>query len=135
MANIDDIKKTLEEGVSIAREGVAYAAERAEDLSRAAALRLRIFALRRRIERYYTELGETVHGLSRKKGDVWSDAVVKRHLRNIAAQESESDKLFAELDGASRAEAKGTKKAGPTAAKKRSGKQGRRRKAGPKKNA
>jgi hypothetical protein len=97
MAKMDDIKKTLEEGVSIAREGVAYAAERAEDLSLAAALRLRIFGLRRRVERHYAELGAAVYYLLDKKADVSADASVKKHVKNIKALEAEVNELFARL--------------------------------------
>jgi hypothetical protein len=126
MAKMDDIKKTLEQGVSIAREGVAYAAERAEDLSLAAALRLRIFGLRRRIERYYAELGAAAYFLLEKKADVSTDAAVKKHVKNIKALEAEVNKLFAQLAQVSRkkapaggraAKAQG-KKAGSSRAKK-----------------
>jgi hypothetical protein len=101
MAKMDNIKKTLEEGVSIAREGVAYAAERAEDLSLAAALRLRIFGLRRRIERHYAELGAAVYFLLDKKADVSADAAVKKHVKDIKSLEAEVNKLFAQLSGIS----------------------------------
>jgi len=43
MASMDDFKKTLDEGLTIARNGVTYLAERAEDASRVAGLRVRIF--------------------------------------------------------------------------------------------
>ena len=102
MAKMDDFKKTLEQGVSLAREGVAYAAERAEDLSHAAALRLRIFGLRRRIERHYAELGAAVYYLLAKKADVGADASVKKHVKNIKALEAEVNKLFAQLTDVSR---------------------------------
>lgn len=97
MAKMDDFKKTLEQGFSIAREGVAYAAERAEDLSLAAALRLRIFGLRRRIERHYAELGAAVYYLLGKKADVSADASVKKHVKNIKALEAEVNRLFAQV--------------------------------------
>ena len=102
MAKMDDFKKTLEQGVNLAREGVAYAAERAEDLSHAAALRLRIFGLRRRIERHYAELGAAVYYLLAKKADVGADASVKKHVKNIKALEAEVNKLFAQLTDVSR---------------------------------
>ncbi len=102
MVQMDDIKKTFEKGVSIAKEGVTYAAARAEDLSLAAALRLRIFAHRRRIERLFAELGERAYQLSLAKADVTADAAVKRHVKKIAALEREVDKLFKEIEKLSR---------------------------------
>ncbi len=102
MVQMDDIKKTFEKGVSIAKEGVTYAAARAEDLSRAAALRLRIFAHRRRIERLFAELGERAYNLSLAKADVGADAAVKRHVKKIGALERDVDKLFKELEKLSR---------------------------------
>ena len=102
MVQMDDIKKTFEKGVSIAKEGVTYAAARAEDLSRAAALRLRIFAHRRRIERLFAELGERAYKLSLAKADVGADAAVKRRVKKIGALERDVDKLFKELEKLSR---------------------------------
>ncbi len=102
MVQMDDIKKTLEKGVSIAKDGVTYAAARAEDLSLAAALRLRIFSHRRRIERLFAELGERAYQLSRGKADVGADAAVKRHVKKIASLEREVEKLFKELEKLSR---------------------------------
>ena len=102
MVQMDDIKKTFEKGVSIAKESVTYAAARAEDLSRAAALRLRIFAHRRRIERLFAELGERAYNLSLAKADVGADAAVKRHVKKIGALERDVDKLFKELEKLSR---------------------------------
>jgi hypothetical protein len=98
MVQIDEIKKTLEKGVNIAKEGVTYAAARAEDLSLAAALRLRIFALRRHVERHLLELGETVYRLSSKGADVGAAAPVKTHVKKVAALEREIDGLFKELE-------------------------------------
>jgi hypothetical protein len=97
MAKMEDIKKTLEEGLGLAREGFAYAAERAEDLSMAAALRLRLFGLRRRIERHYAELGAAVYFLLEREGDVRADAAVKKHAKEIGALETEVNRLFARL--------------------------------------
>lgn len=102
MVQMDDIKKTFEKGVSIAKEGVTYAAARAEDLSRAAALRLRIFGHRRRIERLFAELGERAYKLSLAKADVGADAAVKRRVKKIGALERDVDKLFKELEKLSR---------------------------------
>lgn len=102
MANTDNIKKTFEKGVSLAKEGVAYAAARAEDLSLAAALRVRIFTLRRRTERLFGELGETVYQLAAKNADVRADASVKKYVKKIAALEREVEELFKELDALSR---------------------------------
>ncbi len=102
MVQMDDIKKTFEKGVSIAKEGVTYAAARAEDLSRAAALRLRIFAHRRRIERLFAELGERAYKLSLAKADVGADAAVKRRVKKIGTLERDVDKLFKELEKLSR---------------------------------
>jgi hypothetical protein len=102
MVQMDDIKKTLEKGVNIAKDGVTYAAARAEDLSVAAALRLRIFAHRRHIERLFAELGEKAYKLSRAKADVGADAAVKKHVKKIAALEREVDGLFKELEELSR---------------------------------
>ena len=132
MAKMDDIKKTLEQGVSIAKEGVAYAAERAEDLSLAAALRLRIFGLRRRVERHYAELGAAVYYLLDKKADVSADASVKKHVKDIKALEAEVNRLFAHLTDLSHKASPGKgrtaksqkKRAGP-ASPKRPGKTGR----------
>jgi hypothetical protein len=118
MAKMDDIKKTFEQGVSIAREGVAYAAERAEDLSLAAALRLRIFGLRRRIERHYAELGAAVYFLLDKKADVSADAAVKKHVKNIKGLEAEVDKLFAQLTGVSQKKTSGKGRAAKSQKKK-----------------
>ena len=95
---MDDIKKTFEKGVSIAKDGVTYAAARAEDLSVAAALRLRIFAHRRRIERLFAELGERAYTLALAKADVGANAAVKKHVKKIAALEREVDELFKELE-------------------------------------
>ncbi len=95
---MDDIKKTFEKGVSIAKDGVTYAAARAEDLSVAAALRLRIFAHRRRIERLFAELGERAYKLALAKADVGANAAVKKHVKKIAALEREVDELFKELE-------------------------------------
>ncbi len=102
MANADNIKKTFEKGVSLAKEGVAYAAARAEDLSLATGLRVRIFTLRRRTERLFGELGETVYQLAAKNADVRADASVKKYVKKIAALEREVEELFKELDALSR---------------------------------
>ena len=95
MADLEDIRKTI-------KEGVAYAAEKAEELSRAAALRLRIFALRRRIERLFAELGETVYILAGGGADLRANAGVKKKIKNIAALEREVEKTFAQLEKLSR---------------------------------
>jgi hypothetical protein len=118
MAKMDDIKKTFEQGVSIAREGVAYAAERAEDLSLAAALRLRIFGLRRRIERHYAELGAAVYFLLDKKADVSADAAVKKHVKDVKALEADVNELFAQLAEVSHKKAPGKGRAAPPRGKK-----------------
>jgi len=125
MVHMNEIKRTLEKGVSIAKEGVTYAAARAEDLSLAAALRLRIFALRRRMERHLVELGETVYRLSSKGADVGAAAPVKTQVKKIAALEREVDGLFQELEKLSHKSAAGQgrrrsakKKTSPTGAKK-----------------
>jgi hypothetical protein len=102
MVQMDDIKKTLEKGVSIAKDGVTYAAARAEDLSLAASLRLRIFGRRRHIERLFAELGERAYQLSQAKADIGGDAAVKRHVRKIAKLEREVEGLFKELEKLSR---------------------------------
>lgn len=102
MVHMNEIKRTIEKGVSIAKEGVTYAAARAEDLSLNAAVRLRIFALRRHIERHLVELGETVYLLSSKGADVGAAAAVKTHVKKIAALEREVDGLFKELEKLSR---------------------------------
>ncbi len=98
MASMDDIKKTLDEGLTIARNGVTYLAERAEDASRIAGLRVRIFSLRRRIEETYAELGEAVYGKAGAKGDVWTDPAVKKAVKEIAELEGKVNELFAKLD-------------------------------------
>jgi NOL1/NOP2/fmu family ribosome biogenesis protein len=97
MVEMHEIKKTLEKGVSIAKEGVTYAAARAEDLSLAAALRLRIFALRRRMERHLLELGETVYRSWSKGADI-GGASVKAQAKKIAALEREIDGLFKDIE-------------------------------------
>jgi hypothetical protein len=102
MVQMDDIKKTFEKGVSIAKDGVTYAAARAEDLSVAAGLRLRIFAHRRRIERLFAELGERAYKLALAKADVGANVIVKKHVKKIAALEREVDGLFKELEKLSR---------------------------------
>jgi len=98
MASMDDLKKTLDEGLTIARNGVTYLAERAEDASRVAALRVRIFSLRRRIEETYAELGEAVYGKAAAKGDVWADPAVKKGVKEIAELEGKVNELFAKLE-------------------------------------
>ena len=47
MSRVDDWKKTLDEGVDLAREGLAFVAEKAEDASRVAALRIKTFGATR----------------------------------------------------------------------------------------
>ncbi len=111
MSTMEDLKKTLDEGLNIARESVAFAAERAEDLSRVAALRLQIFAARRRVERLYGEIGEAVYRLAGAKGDVWSDAAVKKAVKEIAALEAKVNELFAKLDALSTRAGRGRKRA------------------------
>ena len=95
---MDDIKKTFEKGVSIAKDGVTYAAARAEDLSVAAVLRLRIFAHRRRLERLFAALGERAYTRALATADVGANAAVKKHVKKIAALEREVDELFKELE-------------------------------------
>jgi hypothetical protein len=102
MVQMDDIKKTFEKGVSIAKDGVTYAAARAEDLSVAAALRLRIFGRRRHIERLCAELGERAYQLSQANADIGGDAAVKKHVKKIATLEREVEGLFKELEKLSR---------------------------------
>jgi hypothetical protein len=128
MVEMDEIKKTLEKGVSIAKEGVTYAAARAEDLSLAAALRLRIFALRRRMERNLLELGETVFRLWSKGGDIGAAAPVKTQAKKIAALEREIDDLFKEIEKMSRKGAAAQAGTGPAKKKSSPGgpKRGRR---------
>jgi uncharacterized protein YhaN len=98
MVQMDDIKKTLEKGVGIAKDGVTYAAARAEDLSLAAALRLRIFARRRHVERLFAELGERAYQLSQANADIGADGAVKKHVKKIAALEREIHDLFKEIE-------------------------------------
>lgn len=115
MAKMDDLKKTVEEGVSLAKEGVAYAVERAEDLSLHAAVRVRIFALRRRLERAFAELGETVYHLRARGAAALDDGAVKRQLKEIAQLEKEIDASFAELERAGRPRAASSRKTGAAA--------------------
>lgn len=102
MVQMDDIRKTFEKGVGIAKDGVTYAAARAEDLSLAAALRLRIFARRRHIERLFAELGERAYQLSQANADIGADATVRKHVKKVAALEREVNDLFKELEKLSR---------------------------------
>jgi len=124
MADLEDIRKTI-------KEGVAYAAEKAEELSRAAALRLRIFALRRRIERLFAELGETVYILAGEGADVRANAGVKKKIKNIASLERDVEKIFAQLEklsrrtGAARRQTKTKKKTKTRTAKPKRRKTGR----------
>jgi hypothetical protein len=118
MAKMDDLKKTVEEGVSLAKEGVAYAVERAEDLSLHAAVRVRIFALRRRLERAYAELGENVYRLRSRGAEALADGAVKRQLKKIAKLETDVDELFAELERAGRPRAAAQRKTRTTTQRK-----------------
>ncbi|UCH77541.1 MAG: hypothetical protein JSU81_07320 [Candidatus Coatesbacteria bacterium] len=118
MATMDDLKKTVEEGVSLAREGVAYAVERAEDLSLHAAVRVRIFALRRRLERAYAELGENVYRLRSRGAEALADGGVKRQLKEITKLEKEIDASFAELERGTRPRAAAQRQTRTTAQRK-----------------
>lgn len=111
MPTINDIKKTIDEGLTIAKETVSYAAERAEDISRVAALRVKIFALRRQIERLYRDIGEAVFRHAETKGDVWKDAAVQKTVKEIRMLETKVNELFAKLDSLSARAARGTAKA------------------------
>lgn len=126
MVKMDDLKKTVEEGVSLAKESVAYAVERAEDLSLHAAVRVRIFALRRRLERAFAELGENVYRLRARGTEALADGTVKRQLKEIAALEKEIDASFAELDRAARPRAASQRKTG-AASQRQTGAKTRRR--------
>ena len=98
MPTIDEIKKSFDEGFSIAKEGVTYMAERAEDVSRIAAVRLRIFALRRRIDEAHAELGAAAYRYAGAKGEIWADATVKKAVKELGAMEEKLNELFAKLD-------------------------------------
>ncbi len=117
MPTIDKIKESFDEGFSIAKESVAYMAERAEDVSRIAAVRLRIFGLRRRIEQAHAELGAAVYARAAAKSDVWADAGVKKAVKDLAALEEKLNELFAKLDALAREAARRSGATRPPTAK------------------
>jgi len=63
MGLLDGFLKGFEEGYDLAKDGVSFAAEKAEDMSYSARVKLRIFGLKRKIDRSYTTLGRAVYTL------------------------------------------------------------------------
>lgn len=97
MSRVNDWKKTLDEGMDLAREGIAFVAEKAEDASRIAALRLKIFGLQRRMERYYAELGQIAFESLDPRKNLWDDPAAQRIAKEITALQTRVNDLFAQI--------------------------------------
>lgn len=99
MAGIDRFWKGFEEGYEVAREGILYAAELAEDASKRAGTRLKIFTKKRQIERNYASLGKTVYGLYKeKKKNIIGTSKVKAAFKEIKTLEDDILKLLKKLE-------------------------------------
>jgi|GEM_PF-1785616 len=99
MVDVDRFWKGFEEGYEVAREGVLYAAELAEDASVRAGVRLKIFTKKRRLERSFALLGKTVYNLHKEKKDnVMASAKVKSGLKEIKSLEADILKMLKRLE-------------------------------------
>jgi len=99
MVDVDRFWKGFEEGYEVAREGVLYAAELAEDASVRAGMRLKIFTKKRQLERGFAILGKTVYELhTGKKADVMAAPKVKSGLKEIKTLEAEILKMLKRLE-------------------------------------
>jgi hypothetical protein len=99
MGLLDGFLKGFEEGYEMAKDGVTFAAEKAEDMSYAARLKLRIFGLKRKIDRYHMTLGRSVYTLFKAGEDKPLDNdKVGKLLGDIAATEEEVLTLLKELE-------------------------------------
>lgn len=99
MGLLDGFLKGFEEGYDLAKEGVSFAAEKAEDMSYSARVKLRIFGLKRKIDRNYTTLGRSVYTLFKAGEDKPLDnEKVGKLLGDIAAMEEEILALLKELE-------------------------------------
>lgn len=101
MGLLDGFLKGFEEGYDLAKEGVTFAAEKAEDMSYAARIKLRIFGLKRKIDRNYTTLGRSIYTLF-KTGEPkpMDNEKVGKLLADTAALEEEVLALLKELESA-----------------------------------
>ena len=99
MGLLDGFLKGFEEGYDLAKDGVTFAAEKAEDMSYSARIKLRIFGLKRKIDRSYTTLGRSVYTLFKTGEDKPLDnEKVGKLLSEIAATEEEIIALLKELE-------------------------------------
>lgn len=105
MGLLDGFLKGFEEGYDLAKDGVSYAAEKAEDMSYSARVKLRIFGMKRKIDRSYTTLGRAVYTLFKAGEDKPLDnEKVGKLLGDIAAMEEEILALLKELEELSEAD-------------------------------
>jgi hypothetical protein len=99
MVDADRFWKGFEEGYAVAREGLLYAAELAEDASMRAGIRLKIFTKKRQIERNCALLGKIIYGLHKeKKENIIGAPKVKTILKEIKTLETEMLKLLEKLE-------------------------------------
>lgn len=120
MVDMDRFWKGFEEGYEVAKEGILYAAELAEGASARARVKMKIFAKKRRMERYYAALGMAVYEMSKAgKANPLEKPDVKANIRQIEKLEADILNLLKDLEKGDRRTTKRKKPAAKTTPKRK----------------
>lgn len=89
-----DVKKGIEEGVSVMRQGATIAVEKAEELADEGKRRYKVFELKQKIQSNFAELGGRIYDLASKGAqNPMLNAKVKSAVAGIKRLENQIEKL------------------------------------------
>jgi len=118
-----DIKKGIDEGIHIMKEGTASMIERAEALAEEGRRKVRSFEIKQKIQVQFAELGGKLYDLLEKKSKApLSHPSVKSILKKIESLKDELLKIEEKTPPAKKKKKKKKKTAGKKTAKKTAGK-------------
>lgn len=89
-----DIKKGLQEGIAVVKQGAAVAVVKAEELAEEGKKKYKIFELKQKIHSNFADLGGRIYDLSHQKSiDPLNDKKVKTIISGIKKLEADIRKI------------------------------------------
>lgn len=88
-----DLQKGLHEGIAAVKEGAVYVREKAEELTEEGKRQYRLFELKSKVQREFTELGGKVYDASGKMKNPLVNPKIKAVLGRIKKLEAEVAKV------------------------------------------
>lgn len=100
-----DMRKGVNEGITVLKDGLAFLREKAEELTEEGKKRYRIYSLKARVQKEMADLGGKVYDLQKTRRNPLLDASVQSLIQRIARLEEQ----IARLEGVAPAPKKTTR--------------------------